>query len=292
MDHYKFSTTKLLDNGKFSDFTIVCGATGREYKTHRSILSSQSKWFDRCCSREDFIEGQERRAVLREDDPLALEKMVEYFYRFDYSDDVSGVDQDHQSPPSVVSSGTIVDVIAASITELPIQLHAQVYAIADKYEAPDVKKAAQDKFRAELAKNMDSTKVMGAAIAAVYLETELPESDRGLKDLLATAWVVPGNRRITELHVDCLKYVLTAAPDFLFDVQKLLLRSFPSCTRHPKFRCPSCKKLSVVYYSSVEELWRSTPISCNACHTGVQPRWIEFSQYLKVERWWVTEQGA
>ena len=61
---------------------------------------------------------------------------IEYFHKFDYSDDVSAVNQSHKSPASVASRGTIADVVAGSITEFPIQLHAHVYAIADKVCLP------------------------------------------------------------------------------------------------------------------------------------------------------------
>lgn len=211
---------------------------------------------------------------------------IEYFYKFDYSDDVSAVNQSHKSPASVVSRGPIADVVAGSITEFPIQLHAHVYAIADKYEVPDLKSIARDKFREELAKNMDSTKIMGAAIAALYLEIELPDSDRKLKDLLAIAWIIPGKRRVTELHTDCLKYVLMAVPDFLFDVQNLLLQGYPGGIDFPDFMCPECDELSIVQPKDTGELWTKASIQCNQCDIHVLPSKFRLNEHLEVERWW------
>ena len=71
---FKNGASALHNDEKFSDFTVVCGTTGREYKVHRFLVSSHSKWFDRCCSGQ-MSEGKERRATLEEDHPEALERM-------------------------------------------------------------------------------------------------------------------------------------------------------------------------------------------------------------------------
>lgn len=76
MKHFKAASAGFLNDEKFSDFSVVCGASGREYKVHRLLVSSQSVWFNKCCS-GDFAEGQKQRVVLQEDHPLALERMYE-----------------------------------------------------------------------------------------------------------------------------------------------------------------------------------------------------------------------
>ena len=72
--NFKIAASAFHNDEKFSDFTVICGTTGREYKVHRFLVSSQSKWFDRCCSR-DFAEAREGKTTLKDDRPEALERM-------------------------------------------------------------------------------------------------------------------------------------------------------------------------------------------------------------------------
>ncbi|KAM3415078.1 hypothetical protein BST61_g10213 [Cercospora zeina] len=302
MNAFRAATSRLLENGKFSDFTVMCGNTGKEYKVHRAILSSQSKWFDCCCSR-DCIESQQRFAILREDDPTALEKMIECFYKFKYSDNISTT-VFNSCPVDFDSNGNVVDndEDTGSIIKSAIQLHAHVYAIAEKvaqqfskgrprmvdvhqYEVSDLKGAAQTKFREELAANMESVTGMADAINAVYREIALPDSDRALKDLLAIAWVVPGNRRNLQEHTEELKDVLEATPQFLFDAQVLLLQGFSSSTRYPRYFCTECDHAAIVGDHELECIWQNSWLECYQCGNHSYPNRIEFSENLKIERW-------
>jgi hypothetical protein len=61
-----------------------------------------------------FKETQERKIDLKEDDPSMVELMVQFFYTFDYT--------------SLEHSGIA-----------PLDLHARVHTIADKYEVLGLK---------------------------------------------------------------------------------------------------------------------------------------------------------
>ncbi|KAF2212664.1 hypothetical protein CERZMDRAFT_97161 [Cercospora zeae-maydis SCOH1-5] len=263
---FRAATSELLESGKFSDFIIICGTTGREYKVHRSVVSSQSKWSDRCCSR-DFLEGRQGFAILREDDPTAFEKMlittIEYFYKFDSSDDFSTIVLAHgDCPADLNSTGDVMDDDdTGSIIKSSIQLHAH-------YEVPDLKGAAQLRFREELAANMESLSVITDAITAVYKEILLPHSDRALKDLLAIAWVVPGNRRHLQDHAEELKDVLEANPEFLFDAHVLLLQGFTSSTSCPR---------SIILDQDIERIGQNSWLECHQCGHNSYPHRIEFT---------------
>ncbi|GIZ49716.1 hypothetical protein CKM354_001274300 [Cercospora kikuchii] len=293
MNRFRAATSRFLENGKFSDFTIICGTTGREYKVHRTIISAQSRWFDTCCTR-DFLEGQQRVTVLKEDDPIALEKMIEYCYKFDYSDTLSTL-VPGDCPADIDADGNIVESIhTSSIIKSSIQLHAHVYAIAEKYEVSDLKGFAQTRFREELAANMDSITVIAAGIRAVYQQIELPDSDRALKDLLTIAWIVPGNRRHLQDHAEELRDDFEACPEFLFDTQVLLLQGFSSSKKYPRFFCTECESETVVEDEDAEHVGQNSWLNCVKCDSYSYPHWIEFSPDLKVERCdmkWVAKQG-
>lgn len=72
METFAETAPAYLRDAQFSDFTIVCGA--KEYKVHRVIISSHSKYFARCCS-GDFQEAMTHRVELQEDDPAAIARM-------------------------------------------------------------------------------------------------------------------------------------------------------------------------------------------------------------------------
>ncbi|KAF2431542.1 hypothetical protein EJ08DRAFT_669916 [Tothia fuscella] len=71
----------LLEIGKYSDLTIVCGQ--KEYQVHRAIICSRSGFFDGACS-NPFREAETGIIDLSEDDPEAVDLMINYFYHLDY----------------------------------------------------------------------------------------------------------------------------------------------------------------------------------------------------------------
>jgi len=71
----------LLEIGKYSDLTILCGS--KKYAVHRAIICSRSGFFDGACS-NPFREAETGVIDLSEDDPEAVDHMVHYFYHLDY----------------------------------------------------------------------------------------------------------------------------------------------------------------------------------------------------------------
>ncbi len=67
----------LLEAGKYSDLTIVCGM--KRYAVHRAIICSRSGFFDGACS-HTFREAETGIIDLSEDDPEAVEHMIDCNY--------------------------------------------------------------------------------------------------------------------------------------------------------------------------------------------------------------------
>ncbi|KAF2107648.1 hypothetical protein BDV96DRAFT_653446 [Lophiotrema nucula] len=71
----------LYESSAYSDLTITVGA--RRYQVHKAIVCSRSE-FLAGCMRNPLQESQSGVIDLSEDDPDAVEHMVNYFYHLDY----------------------------------------------------------------------------------------------------------------------------------------------------------------------------------------------------------------
>ncbi|KAF7188249.1 Kelch-like protein 30 [Pseudocercospora fuligena] len=202
MEDFTNATQAFFNDEKFSDLTIVCGTSGKQFKAHRILASSHSKWFARCCS-GSFAESQSRRIELKDDQPEALERMIQYFYKFDY-DEV----------PGLVGS--------------KLELHAWMVVISDKYEIPSFQKVASKRFMQEIKNNIDNPHLLIAAATIIY--ENLPyqfssPSNGGFEDsrlhiALADAWIARGCDHNKNEHFEELTRALAQkAPAFAAHIQ-------------------------------------------------------------------------
>ncbi|CAG7557990.1 unnamed protein product [Fusarium equiseti] len=85
----------LLDSGKYTDLTIICGRD--RYAVHKAIVCTQSRFFAAACD-GPFTEAQTGEIKLDDDHPIAVKMMINYLYCGTYEpattftlDDNSGV---------------------------------------------------------------------------------------------------------------------------------------------------------------------------------------------------------
>ncbi|KAF2687530.1 ankyrin [Lentithecium fluviatile CBS 122367] len=118
----------FLNADTFSDLTIRF--SGRELKTHKVILCIHSKWFANAF-RGGFVEASASTLELHDDDPEAVEGMLRYFYDLD------------PMPPCETYKPSIPEQ-----TKLFAKLKhiVHVYAVADKYDVPMLRKTCLNSF--------------------------------------------------------------------------------------------------------------------------------------------------
>lgn len=124
-----------------------------------------------------FKEGAEQKIDLKEDQPGMVERMVYYFYNFDYNCNLSAGGDDSQKPPSIA---------------LQLKTHVHMFCIADKYDVPGLKALTIEKFKGVLHIALHSS-TETALVTYELSKVDLPESVSTLRDLLVDAgcWAVP-----------------------------------------------------------------------------------------------------
>lgn len=109
----------------------------------------------------------QRANTLQEDDPKAVEIMIQYFYAFDYE-----IEHDETPQDNGLDNGLLC-------------AHSMVYAIADKYQVTDLKSLARTRFADSLIKG-------GVSIyhAVDHVFDSTPDTDYGLRDICLLSYAV------------------------------------------------------------------------------------------------------
>ncbi|KAI7467862.1 hypothetical protein D0860_01894 [Hortaea werneckii] len=193
-----------------SDVTIIC--QDRQWKAHKFLLCAQSEWFRKACA-GPWKEGKSGRITLK-DDPQVVDALLHWLYNFDYGD--YGNLQDHCCP---------------------IVLDVRVYAAADKYLLPNLKRLAAEKFEKH-AKAEGESDGFVKAIQEAY--DVVLESDRTLKKIIID---VASKHKLALLHPskgsEFFKRLTAELPEFGKD---LLVASNITWIEPDwvKYRCPGC----------------------------------------------------
>ncbi|CZT17595.1 uncharacterized protein RCC_03429 [Ramularia collo-cygni] len=142
-------------SGDFSDFTIVCG--DKTWQVHRAVLSCHSVHF-KTCFLSKYTEAEQGRMNLKEDPPEVVDAMLQYFYGFEYNLEIEKNPTEND--------------------ESLLEMHSMVYAVAEKYQAADLKAFARVKFATALVR--DGRSIL---YAVPHLFESTLETDFGLRDI-------------------------------------------------------------------------------------------------------------
>ncbi|KFY00931.1 hypothetical protein O988_03022 [Pseudogymnoascus sp. VKM F-3808] len=192
-----------LKTGAFSDLTITCG--DMTWNAHRVVVCPKSSFFRAACV-GNFKEAVTGIISLEDDNPLAVNFMMDYIYTNDYTI--------NKQPKDVLSR---------------LRMHVQVYCLGDKYDIVGLRRMAT--FSYEDVLDEATFEEFLASIPEVYL----PQASNGLRK---SAINHMRRARATETWTDesksNLKRVMKDVPEFGSD----LIEDF--ITAPVKGRCREC----------------------------------------------------
>jgi hypothetical protein len=246
--------SSYFKDGKFSDFTILCD--GKEYHVHRCFIAPQSKYFERAFSGM-FKEGAERKIELKEDQAAMVERMVHFFYNFDYDDGIDDDDCDRTGNAPLTGRGPLRESVPVPGAPSPgkgplpskaylkaqssLSTHISMYCIADKYDIPGLKTLALEKFKSAFSVTKGSWSVL-VATTYVINRAKLPESDTSLRDAMVNAWLLSGcATEIVKSHPKGFASLMSAAPWLSIAIHIRTLQSLKYSHAAKQASCAKCK---------------------------------------------------
>ncbi|GAB1737323.1 hypothetical protein NU219Hw_g1248t1 [Hortaea werneckii] len=192
MNGRQLTPHRLFEAGKTADFTLTCGSD--KYPVHRLLLALHSVYFERLFD-TDFKEARTGECELHDDHPAAVALMIKYFYSFDYATDAN------------------TDKHFAN----PLEMHAHVYVVADKYAVEDLKQLACRKFTdlvpEIVPQNLDPTD----AIRLIYTATPDQESNK-LRKVATTAWCLLSHQIVEYIGQAAGDQLLRDVPDLAVEM--------------------------------------------------------------------------
>jgi len=260
-----------LSDDVFSDFTIVCNR--KHFKVHRCLISAHSKYLERCCA-GGFNEAKKRKLTLEEDYLEAVERMIAFFYVWDHEDMILGV------APEEIAALSLDD--PRPVTRL--QINAYMCSIADKYEVPDLKDLALQKFKkaaCDIHGTENALPVVQRAICTVFHHAQLSEQDFDqMSSVLGTLWTLGGQVLTETLSGRGMVDFIASVPEFeAFIIDALMSDSYEDIIEY----CADCSHKHFVD----RKLVTRRKFRCEACYS-LKPNALEAwdSSSLMLEPFW------
>ncbi|KAF8853771.1 hypothetical protein BDZ45DRAFT_657540 [Acephala macrosclerotiorum] len=153
----------LFESGRYSDLSIIC--KGRAWPVHRNVICPQSKVLSAMVD-SHFKESITSEINLPDDDPKTVHHLIHFLYKETFDD----IDK----PPTLGGGKE-----RSRLTNC-----TKVYIMAEVYDVPALKELAMYKFKNAVGTDWNNG-TLATCLAMMY--TELPESDRLLKDVAIKA---------------------------------------------------------------------------------------------------------
>lgn len=221
LPHWMLIASRLLETGQGSDMTITC--KGNVFKVHSAIVASRSDFFATACwghfkvgvglriqrdktNKLTQQEAEDHCIDLPDDDPAAVDTMLQYLYSLNYSS----------------KEGSLLMCSDERLGQVPfpqLAFHIATYHMGDKYGIHGLKGMASEKFAAALKWDAGrpfssiSARALAIVISRIYDSTS--ESDNGLRHhILGFA-----KRHLEHLlALEDFKTVLAEIPEFSYQL--------------------------------------------------------------------------
>ncbi|KAI3573646.1 hypothetical protein IWW34DRAFT_753919 [Fusarium oxysporum f. sp. albedinis] len=201
---------KKAEAGLYSDLKITC--CNKQYQVHKAIICPRSCFFRNACENY-FQESRSNVINLPEDDPEAVDSMIYYIYNGYYpkmDPGTQGISKDR-----LAAAGWKLETFGEFTGGLQVKflvLHAEVYALAEKYDVLGLKEMAQRCFR--IISNCGGCCSKEFAQACEFVYTTTIDSDRGLRDVVVQS-LLEHPRALDEEHI---RSAMRLLPDLPYDL--------------------------------------------------------------------------
>ncbi|OBT61034.1 hypothetical protein VE03_09604 [Pseudogymnoascus sp. 23342-1-I1] len=211
------SPYSCLVSGEYSDLTITCGSM--TWKVHRVIICPRSPVLKSACTR-GFKEATTMIINLKDDNPFAVNLMVDFLYTGDYVADIDA-DEPHRATRSNPDHPSTIG---------KLRTHAQLYCLADKYDIKALLEVARLKYQGCL----QSGNVFNEFLSSIP-EVYLPQASKTLRTVAITyARKYSTASYFKNREGSELKNAIKDTPEFGFD----LLEAF--ITAPLRGKCRNC----------------------------------------------------
>ncbi|TID19572.1 hypothetical protein E2P81_ATG06739 [Venturia nashicola] len=223
LEAHKAGLRRMLNTQKHADLVLRCTEDGKEFKVHKVVVCTQSKFFEKACEPNSFKEGKENHIDLTIGNSSIISILLNYLYTLDYA---------YNNEDILVS-------------------HVKVYEAASFYDIPILQTMVVREFEKHLLGECDS---LPKAIEAIY--NDIPSFDRKLRDLALDAIVKnsgpllgtseEGATELSKMMDDLPQLGKDLTYCFLFENAKIktAYHTAPSnSTKHPQkivHRCATC----------------------------------------------------
>lgn len=235
----------LRDQEQFADFTIICGA--EEYKVHRVVISSRSRYFRSACSR-NFKEGDSARIELQGEDEEIIGSLVHYLHHLEID-----VPESRDLDESIVWPRSMQETVFYLI---------DLFIAADKYEVQGLVDEVCVKLERILWNNC---RTIAPDTTLRIIEQVCLSTVRGsaLREVVQNYILsCDMNKALKESGSEHI--LLKSHPDFVYDTFKMLVEQ----TRPKECDKKGCK--GILVKSIVQE-------TCKATHDGANT-WYEANE--------------
>ena len=198
--------------------------------------------------------------------------MIHFFYTCDYDDRVV-LRKDDQGN----------DVVRNTLC-----VNADVYAIADKYDIPDLKALALEKSKiAAKAIYMHPARMLGA-VRHIYTKVQTMASDTALRALVVDAWLMGGSALHEGVGKEKFTELVRQAPEFAADLTIRFAAGFEQHGNRKRLYCSGCNRYAEYSFLSPATKWpvdtSRSSINCG-CNTSLKEQ-IGLIGTVMVDKFW------